>query len=271
MTLNLQGQEEILTKTNLYPFILKVDSLNQEFENLKKKEYLSIQQTNADYVRIITKEPESFIADLNAGLGPNQILEKYDNSAVDKNVLITKTKYTNYKKENSIQFQSYEIGSNKDHNVKIQFDEILYNKLELKGKYIFDSYYSKREGTTRIDAFFILSDFERTKLNPQIASYIDYSDLIIGDEKIFKYNEKSEIPDSVFNPIDSLLAFFNIQTRKPIRNKDEPYSDFKERLNKWDTVKQDQSDSIFINNHYYRNLIIQAKNLLSKYTLRILF
>jgi hypothetical protein len=264
VTLNIQGQEEILTKENLYPFILKVDSLNQEFENLTKQEYLSIQQTNADYVRIITKDPESFIADLNARISPNQILKKYDNSVVDKNVLITKTKYTNYKKENSIQFQSYKIGSNKEHNVKIRFDETLYNELELKGKYFFDSYYSKREGTTRIDAFYILSDFERTKLNPQIASYIDYSDLIIGDEKIFTYTEKSEMPDSVFNPIDSLLAFFNIQTRKPVRNKDEPYSGFKERINNWDTIKQDQSDSIFINNHHYRNLIIQAKEFAFK-------
>ena len=264
VTLNIQGQEEILTKKNFYPFILKVDSLNQEYENLIKQEYLSIQQTNADYVRIITKEPESFIADLNAGLSPNQILKKYDNSVVDRNVLITKTKYTNYKKENSIQFQSYEIGSNKEHSVKIQFDEILYNKLELKGKYFFDSYRSKREGTTRIDAFYILSDFERTKMNREIASYIDYSDLIIGDEKIFMYTEKAEIPDSVFNPIDSLLAFFNIQTRKPIKYKDEPYSVFKERLNKWDTIKQDLSDSIFIKNRHYRNLIIQAKEFAFK-------
>lgn len=264
MTLNVQGQDPLLTKENLYPFILKVDFLNEEYKNSKRKDYFSVQQTNADYVRIITKEPESFIADLNSGLSPNQIIKKYSNSVVDKNVLITKTKYTNYKKESSIQFQSYEIGSNKDHNVKIPFDEFLYNKLELKGKYFFDSYHSKREGTTRIDAFYILSDFKSTKLESQIASYIDYADMIIGDEKIFKFDESAKIPDSVLNPVDSLLSFFNIETKKPSRDKGESYSDFKERLNQWDTIKQDQSDSIFINNQHYRNLIKQAKEFAFK-------
>ncbi len=104
-----------------------------------------------------------------------------------------------------------------------------------------------------------MSDFKRTKLDSQIASYIDYSDLIIGNEKIFKFPESSEIPDSVFNPIDSLFTFFNIQTKKPNRIKDEPYSEFKERLNHWDSIKQDISDSIFINSKLYRNLLIEAK------------
>lgn len=259
LTLNLQGQDEILTKENLYPFILKVDSLNQEFERSERNEYYSIQQTKADYIRIITKEPESFINDLNLGLSPNQILKKYDNSVVDRNVLITKTKYTNYKEENSIQFQSYEIGSNKDHNVKIPFDEKLFNQLELKGKYFFHSYHSKREGTTRIDAFYILSDFTLTKLDSEMASYIDYADLIIGDENIFKFSENSEVLDSVFNPIDSLLSFFNIETGKPKRKTGESYSEFKERLNQWDTIKQNQSDSIFVSNRHYRDLLLQSK------------
>ena len=259
LSLNVQGQDEILTKENLYPFILKVDSLNKDYENSKRRKYFSIQQTNADYIRIITKEPEDFIADLNAGISPNQIVKKYDNSVVDKDVLITKTKYTNYKKENYVQFQSYEIGGNQDHNVKIPYDEILYNKLELKGKYVYDSYHSKREGTTRVDAFFILSDFKQTKLDSQIASYIDYSDLILGDEKIFKFTESLEIPDTVFNPIDSLLTFFNTETKKPIRNQDESYSEFKERLTQWNTIKQDQSDSLFVSNKHFRNLLIEAK------------
>jgi hypothetical protein len=258
LTTNLQSQDEILTDENLYPFILKVDSLNQEFDRFPRKDYFSIQQTNADYVRIITKDPERFINDLNSGISPKQIIEKYDNAVVDKNVLITKTKYTNYKGENSIQFQSYKIGSNSDHSVKIPFEEKLFNQLELKGKYFYDNY-SKGKGTTRIDAFFILSDFKLKKLDAEIASCLDYSDWIIGKEKVFRYAKTSEIPDSVSNPIDSLLSFYNKHTEKPKRQQGESYSEFKERLNLWNNIKQDKSDSLFIANRHYRELLVQSK------------
>jgi hypothetical protein len=252
------GQDEILNPENVFPFVIKLDSLNDVFTELKKKEYYSVQQTNADYVRIITKDPEGFIHDLNAGLKPKEILNKYDNSIIDKNVFITKTKYNNYNNDTVILFQSYEIENNNGHKVEIPYDEKIFNELRLNGKYFYKSYYDKSDKTTSIEAFYILSDFNLTKLDTKLTSYLDYSDLIIGKENIFKYEEYIIIPDSIYNPVDSLTKYFNLSTGKPIIKKEESYPLFLERFQLWNKQKEGISDSLFLNSIQYRKLLIQS-------------
>lgn len=155
-----------------------VDSLNLKFKtcDLNKKFYAT-NQTIGYIVSLDTGNIKQAKQDIENQIPFDEFVKKYPQAKVEKNKLIIKRKYKNYRDKEIVEFEEFDLKS--DYGFSIETEDLkLYNK-EVKNTWLFEYHKKTDYSEESIDAFYFSENFKSNEIPHKYALMIGYSDCLI--------------------------------------------------------------------------------------------
>lgn len=236
---------------------LIVDSLNIKFRACElSKAYKAKMQATAHYIRLTKGKIKSAKADLENGISFEDFVEKYPTATVEKELLVIKYQYTNYRGKETIDFNSM-INEH-----EISFDENLHlYQSPTKGSWIM-KYSKKGEYTDEgLRAFYIVRDFQQPTLPDHYARMIQYSDCMVDTStQIFTENAKRtgvRYDTKEEAHVKNFMTYINTQTNKPSYDDDDS-DNYYERYQAWDSLRLEIIDAKLSKKAKFKDLLDKA-------------
>jgi hypothetical protein len=258
ITISVIAQNQILNEEDIPKLNSIIKSLEKEYGRDKLPVYNSIPQTSASYFIILTKEPNEFLSSLKNSKNLQQLLELYPNLRVEKDLLVIKNIYSNYKKEKKLEIKSFAIGNSFEHRIDLNFSDSL-NKSDIK--YFTKCYTRKKDNITTIYGFYLNKEFKSIPIPEKYADCIHYTDIVVKPETSIFFNKRKKSNNRYrFKKtiIDSLVKYYEIKTNRPLWDKDKTYVLYKKELEIWQSKKQRYSDSLYNKDEHFKNLLHDA-------------
>ncbi|PCI96339.1 MAG: hypothetical protein COB15_10640 [Flavobacteriales bacterium] len=169
-----------------------VDSLNLKYKTCDlNKVFKSKSQTIGHIVRLDTNDIKQAKKDLDNNISFESFITKYPNSEIEKNVLIVKYKYQNYKNEEVVEFSEIDLNSSYGFEIQQTNQKELYNK-KVKSTWLYDYNEKSEYSKESIRAFYFPKELEAKPLDLKYCRQIGYSDCLIDTLTTkFKNNTKS--------------------------------------------------------------------------------
>ena len=242
--------------------ISKLDSiiklLEKDYHQSGNLIFYSLPQTSASYFEILTKEPNKFLTELKKSEGLAQLQNKFKGLQVDKDLLIIKNVYSDYKKEKKLTIKSFKITNNHNHSIELSFND----SLNQKGiKHFHSTYTNKKDSTTTIRGFFLNNEFNSGVIPKKLSNWINYTDIIVRPETSIFYN--SDNKSNGYRPykktiIDSLVRYYELKTNKPPYRKGQDFISRIKELNEWQSKKEKFADSLYASDDLFKQLLSEA-------------
>ena len=199
LTSTLFGQTEFITYNNgliynestMYRLGHIVDSLNLKYKVCDfNKVFYSKSQTVAHIIRLDTNDIKQAKTDMQSKISFEDFILKYPFATIEKNVLVVKSKYKDYKEKEIVEFS--EINMNSDYAFEITHDNIdnLYNA-KLKHSWLFDYNKKTEYYAESITAFYFPEEFKASPLGLKYSKQIGYTDCLI-DTTAAKFKENAK-------------------------------------------------------------------------------
>ena len=187
LSTQLYGQTEFKTFENGLIYSKKtmdklehiVDSLNLKYKVCDfNKVFNSKLQTVGHIIRLDTNDVKQAKKDIENNTSFENFILKYPNAEIEKNVLVVKYKYKNYKEKEVVEFKEIDLNSSYGFEISQDNQNDLYNK-SLKNTWIF--YYNEKSEYSKesINAFYFPEEFKTIPLNIKYSRQIGYSDCLI--------------------------------------------------------------------------------------------
>ncbi|MDE3743260.1 hypothetical protein [Maribacter polysaccharolyticus] len=255
---NIFCQNSIISESDIPKLDSIIKHLEKEYSQSETPNFYSLPQTSASYFEIITKDPKNFLAELKKSEDLKQLQNKFKGLQVDNDLLVIKNVYSDYKNEKKLEIKSFEIANNQNHGIKLSFNDSL-NQNNLK--HFHSSYTSKRDSITTIRGFYLNNEFKSINLPKTLSDWINYADIIVKPETSVFYDSDSE--SSGFRAykrtiIDSLVNYYELKTNKPPYKKEQDFITRRKELNEWQSKKEKFADSLYANDHNFKNLLFEA-------------
>lgn len=155
-----------------------VDSLNLKYKNCNfNTVFYSKSQTVGHLVKLKEGTIKAAKKDMESHIPLDDFLEKYPQASIDKNVLITKSKYKNYQKQDRVEFEHFNLKSNYGFSI-ISEDMSLYQK-DFSNKWLFEYHEKTEYSEEAITAFYFPTKFNSAPIPQKYAQMIGYSDCLI--------------------------------------------------------------------------------------------
>lgn len=259
MSYNSFAQNQILNENDIPKLNSIIKSLEEDvYEKNKTSVYESLPQANANCFLIVTSSPKEFVYALQNAENFQQLADQFPNLQIDKNLLIIKNIYTDYKKEKKLEIKSFEIKNNRNHLVSLKFSDSL-NQNTIK--YFYSSRTGKTKNTTTIFGFYLNNNFKSVSIPEKYADWLHYTDILVKPEtKLFLGEEKSSSEgfSSTRTIIDSLVTYYELKTKKPPYKKEQDYISRSKDLDAWQSKKQLYADSLFKKDNQFKKLLNEA-------------
>ena len=262
---NIFCQNSIINENDIPKLDSIINDLEENYSQSETPNFYSLPQTSATYFEIITKEPNNFLAELKKSENIKQLQNKFKGLQIDKDLLIIKNDYFNYKKEKKLQIKSFEIGKSQRHIIDSQNYEIeIFSNKKQNNRIYFSSYqekWSKHKESTIIKGFYLNKEFKSIAIPKKLSDWINYTDLIVKPETSIFYDNDDK--SNEFKPykrtiIDSLVNYFEQKTEKPPYRKEQDYIARRNELNEWQSKKEKFADSLYTNDSNFKNLLLEA-------------
>lgn len=168
-----------------------VDSLNLKYKVCDfNKLFNSKKQTIGHIVRLDTNKIKQAKKDMENNISFEEFIAKYPDAEVDRNVLIIKYKYKNYKEKEVVEFSEVDLNSNYGFEISQDNDNNLYNKA-MKNSWLFDYTEKSKYSKESIKAFYFPEDFKSIPITLKYSRQIGYSECLIDTVATkFKDNAK---------------------------------------------------------------------------------
>lgn len=262
---NFFCQNSIISESDIPKLDSLIKHLEKNYNQSETPNFYSLPQTTATYFEIITKEPNNFLAELKKSENIGRLQNKFKGLKVDKDLLIIKNDYLNYKKEKKLQIKSFEIGKSQRHIIDSQNYgiEIFLNEIQNNIIY-FSSYQEKRSDhkeSTIIKGFYLNNKFNSVAIPKRLSDWINYTDIIVKPETSIFYdsdNKSNGFRAYKRTIIDSLVNFYELKTNKPPYKKEQDLIARRKELNEWQSKKEKFADSLYTNDQNFKNLLIEA-------------
>ncbi|WP_344930460.1 hypothetical protein [Aquimarina addita] len=169
-----------------------VDSLNFKYKTCDLNTvFNSKPQTIGHIIRLDTNNIKQAKKDLDNNISFESFIEKYPNSEIEKNVLIIKYKYQNYKHEEVVRFSEVDFNSSYGFKIQQTNQKGLYNK-QVENTWLYDYNEKSEYSKESIRAFYFSQEFKTTPLDLKYCRQIGYSDCLIDTLTTkFKNDSKS--------------------------------------------------------------------------------
>ena len=262
---NFFCQNSIISESDIPKLDSLIKHLEKNYNQSETPNFYSLPQTTATYFEIITKEPNNFLAELKKSENIGRLQNKFKGLQVDKDLLIIKNDYLNYKKEKKLQIKSFEIGKSQRHIIDSQNYgiEIFLNEIQNNIIY-FSSYqekWSDHKESTIIKGFYLNNKFNSVAIPKRLSDWINYTDIIVKPETSIFYdsdNKSNGFRAYKRTIIDSLVNFYELKTNKPPYKKEQDLIARRKELNEWQSKKEKFADSLYTNDQNFKNLLIEA-------------
>jgi len=255
---NIFCQNSIISESDIPKLDSIINDLERNYSQSKTTDFYSLPQTSASYFEIITKEPNKFFIELKKSENLEQLQNKFKGLQIDKDLLIIKNVYSDYKKEKKIAIKSFEITNNQNHSIKLSFND----SLNQKGiKHFHSSYTNKKDSITTIRGFFLNNEFKSVIIPKKLSSWINYTDIIVRPETSIFYN--SDNKSNGYRTykrtiIDSLVRYYERKTNKPPYRKEQDFISRRKELNEWQSKKEKFTDSLYASDNHFKKLLSEA-------------
>lgn len=163
------------------------DSLNLKFKICdNSKSYYSIQQVVAHLISLDTGNIKQAKKDMEQNISFEDFCNKYPDAVIDKNILVIKSRYTNYENKKIVSFSEFNLSSDYDFNINSE-ELSLYDK-DFKNTWL--SEYSEKTSYSNenVKAFYFPNNFSSTLIPAKYALMIGYADCLI-DTSATKFKE----------------------------------------------------------------------------------
>lgn len=249
------GQDFSLTEKHIKLFNSQIKRLATNNNN-KPIPLKSIPQTTAHYFEINTKSPKAFIKSLAETKNFDQLANIFPNLLIDKDLLIIKHIYPDYKNGRGIEITSFDIKNSSSHLIRFKYSDSLNND---NLSYFFNTYTSNN--ITQISGFYLKSKFVSIAIPDTYTRWINYNDILIEPEKpifIKPVNKPLNITTTGKNIIDTLILYFNSHSNKPNYSITEDLQLFAKKIDNWKKIKHAVSDSLYKKDKKFRQLLNSA-------------
>lgn len=158
-----------------------VDSLNLKFKVCEfNKTFFAFGQAKANYVELEKSDAVKAKKDLEKGISYSEFKAKYPKAVFNEDLIIIKSTYANYKKEDNVEFSSLPLGKRNDEKAIVESKKNVDSyKNNFKGKWLFvfeeKTSYSKES----VKAFYFTEEFKSKPISDKYARLIQYSDCLV--------------------------------------------------------------------------------------------
>jgi hypothetical protein len=193
----------IYSETTMNKLETIVDSLNLRYKTCElDKVFYSKEQTTGYIVRLNNGNIKQAKKDIENNISLELFISKYPDVVIEKNVLIVKFKYTNYKDEEIIEFSEINLNSNHGFDISKEYDKKLDEK-KVENTWLFEYNEKSKYSDESINAYFFPDNFKSISLSSKYSRQIGYADCLIDTSSTkFKNDAKSgwvELPDNYQN------------------------------------------------------------------------
>ena len=255
---NIFCQNSIINDSDIPKLDSIIKHLEKDYRQSGNLVFYSLPQTSANYFEIITKEPNNFLTELKKSKNLEQLQNEFKGLQVDKDLLVIKNVYSDYKKEKKLEIKSFEISNTQNHGIKLSFNDSL-NQKDIKH---FHSYYTnKKDSITTIRGFFLNNPFKSIVIPKKLSDWIGYTDAIVRPETSIFYNKNNKSNEYIpykRTIIDSLVRYYEIKTDKPPYRKEQDFISRRKELDRWQSKKEKFVDSLYTNDKHFKKLLIEA-------------
>jgi len=259
------NNELIYSDTTMKQLKFIVDSLNLKFKACDlNKIYLSKPQAKAHYVSLEGKKAKEVKKDMEANISFDDFIKKYSQAEVEKELLVVKFKYKNYKEKNVVEFSSLELNKNYEHEFNFEENLKSYDQ-PLKGKWVFRHYQKSEYSEESIDAFYFTTDFTQQPMPEIYAKMIQYSDCMVDTTAHVFYEKAHKRSARLRNkqPLKSkeFIDYIHKSTNMPDFNEEyneDNYEIYLKKYQLWDSLRLKRVDSLRIKDKKFDILLKEA-------------
>ena len=202
--------EEAMTKLGYV-----VDSLNLKFKTCDfDKVFHSRQQVLGHIIRIDTGDIKSAKKDLEQNISFEAFCLKYPAAKIDKNVLLLKQKYTNYRDTEIVEIEHFDLTSDYGGFAVESKDLSLYNK-DFTNTWLFDYRKKSKYSNESLTSFYFPNNFKQFELPNKYSLMIGYSDCLI-DTNTTKL--KADLKED-FVPLPENWSTLSLKKKKKLLDK----------------------------------------------------
>lgn len=155
-----------------------VDSLNLKFKTCNfNTVFYSINQTIGHIVKVDISNIEEAKKDMENQISIDDFLEKYPKTTIDRNVLVIKSQYKNYKKQDIVEFEGLDL---KDYyNFSIYSEDVSLYQKDVSNKWFFKYSEKTTYSDESLTAFYFPKNFSSVPIPQKYSQMIGYSDCLI--------------------------------------------------------------------------------------------
>jgi hypothetical protein len=176
-----------------------VDSLNLKFKTCNfNTVFFSKSQVIGHIIKVDKGSIKEAKKDMENQISFDDFLKKYPKASVQRNILILKSKYKNYKKQDIVEIEHFDLKSDDEFSMESE-DVSLYQK-DFSNKWIFEHSKKTSYSDESLSAFYFPNNFSSVPVPQKYSQMIGYSDCLIDTTATkFKDNLKDgwvELPQN---------------------------------------------------------------------------
>lgn len=176
-----------------------VDSLNLKFKTCNfNTVFFSKSQAIGHIIKVDKASIKEAKKDMENQISFDDFLKKYPKATVQRNVLILKSKYKNYQKQDIVEIEHFDLKSDDEFSIESE-DVSLYQK-DFSNKWIFEHSKKTSYSDESLTAFYFPNNFSSVPVPQKYSQMIGYSDCLIDTTATkFKDNLKDgwvELPQN---------------------------------------------------------------------------
>lgn len=176
-----------------------VDSLNLKFKTCNfNTVFYSKSQAIGHIVKVDKGSIKEAKKDMENQISFVDFLKKYPKATVQRNVLIIKSKYKNYKKQDIVEIEHFDLKS--DYGFSIESEDVSLYQKDFSNKWLFEHSKKTSYSDESLSAFYFPNNFSSVPIPQKYSQMIGYSDCLIDTTTTkFKDNLESgwvELPEN---------------------------------------------------------------------------
>ena len=155
-----------------------VDSLNLKYKTCNfNTVFYSKSQTIGHIIKLEEGNIKEAKKDMENQISLDDFLKKYPKATIERDALIIKSKYENYKKQNIVEFEHFDLKS--DYGFSIQSEDVSLYQKDFSNKWLFE--YNKKLSYSEesLSAFYFPANFSSVPIPQKYSQMVGYSDCLI--------------------------------------------------------------------------------------------
>ena len=239
-----------------------VDSLNLKFKTCDlNKAYRSKSQVIGHYVSLSGARVKEARNDIEKKISFDDFIRKYPSAKVDKELLIVKFKYKDYRNAEVLAFNSIALNNKGGYEITFKDNLANYEKLS-RHSWALNFQPADEYDAASVKAFFFTTDFREDVLPLTYAKMLQYSECMVDTSTQIFYQKAIKTGVRFSNKrskkIEELESYVSKKTFMPIYHKGDDEEAFYQKLEKWNKEKYSITNVLYKEDPHFVTLLNES-------------